>query len=392
MEQAPSSLSLTDLIAHAKAKGYPLRRDQVVRWHKAGLVPRPRRQWLGQGKGSRSLGYPPEALQHVLAVLLLLRRRPNLKWAGWVMWLAGFPVTAAVRVELQRVAARAETEIDTARQELEMDQPPRSSRKLFRTLSMRTGLRKFGLRLERFRGKDAGEFDTALHLILGVLSGIGVEQDEIVPDQIRAMERMLAGMGPHASELTAFLQAQRGSAQAQPRTPEQHQARRRQRAGVERWRQQLKTALSDLSHGLGTSVIRSGRPLPEDLDLERRREECIALWTVLNAQGASFRIPLGPPASLFLLWYVFRHHTTIGTEAQLFRSESWKTLEPLMVALFRLDLETSGLPLPLRTDRRATLLPLTLEEHPDAHLVCRPIEVGKRRRSRRQRVRPSPRR
>lgn len=395
MRQPANHLSLKDLVAQASAMGPRVRPDQVVRWHKAGLVPRPVQRRLGRGLGSVTLGYPPEALHHVVAVARLVRRKRDLKWVGWVMWLAGYPVTPAIRVQLQETANWFEAHVWDAMKELEIDDPVRSPRALFQQLSIRPGLRRFGLRPGQFRGKASGAFDTALYLLLRMLSGVALKPEEIDSHQVQALARGAAGMAKAAPTLRVVLKElakEPGSRAADTPTPEQVRRQRERQATMDQWRNELRAKVSELSESVGASLIRSGLPFMEDVDFERWREECIALWTVLNAKGSPLAIPIGPPLPIFLTWYVFRQETKLGSWMPLFHSQGWHELEPIMVAVFRTMIEAWGIPLPERRDRRATLLPLSLEEHPDAHLICRPIETGTRRRPRRQRVRASSRR
>ncbi len=395
MPQADSHLSLKELLAHAKTAGHLVRRDQVIRWHKAGLVPRPARQWLGQGQGSRSLGYPAEALNHVIAISRLLRVRSDLNWVGWVLWLAGYPVTPAIRIQLQRVADHYAAELRQALTNLETDEPDLSGRDVFRRLGARDALRSLGLMPGRFRGRKAGEFETALYLILRVLAGFSVGERELDEAQVLALEQTLLG-ARHVSEVDKTVIRDHHAAETprrQPtRSPGQRKLEEARRAKAAMWRDTLRRQVSALSEEVGASLITSGLPFVEDAELERWREECIAVWLLVNADTPGFAPPMGPPREIFLLWYVFRGTTTVGSRTFAFLdTDARYALECRAVERYRLLLEHWGLPLPLRGDRRATLLPMTLKEHPDAHLICHPIETGKRR-PRGQRVRATPRR
>ena len=78
---------------------------QLLRWHQAGLLPQPRREGLGRGKGTVSY-YNKQALYQSWALADLLRRRRNLTEAGWGVWMWGFPVTDWARDLLVRELTR----------------------------------------------------------------------------------------------------------------------------------------------------------------------------------------------------------------------------------------------------------------------------------------------
>ena len=80
---------------------------KLLRWVQAGLLPRPRREGLGQGQGGVSY-YPRIAVRQAKALAELLRRQRSLDEAGWRLWLVGYPVTPFARALLLKDLAAEE--------------------------------------------------------------------------------------------------------------------------------------------------------------------------------------------------------------------------------------------------------------------------------------------
>jgi hypothetical protein len=78
---------------------YQVTNAQLLRWVQAGLLPRPRREGLGRGRGGRSY-YPGITVKQAGALAELLKRDRNLAEAGWRLWLIGYPVTLFARALL----------------------------------------------------------------------------------------------------------------------------------------------------------------------------------------------------------------------------------------------------------------------------------------------------
>ena len=70
-------------------------RDQLVRWHRSGLIPRPSVRHLGRGRGSESV-YPPGTSLQVAALVEIKSRFRRLDDVGWLLWWGGFEVDEAV--------------------------------------------------------------------------------------------------------------------------------------------------------------------------------------------------------------------------------------------------------------------------------------------------------
>lgn len=85
------SESADAIIAQAKVRGLTLTRRSLAEWHRAGLLPRPKKQGLGQGKGSASL-YPIRTAEQAIACQIELTQIRNFEVAGWQLWLRGFCV------------------------------------------------------------------------------------------------------------------------------------------------------------------------------------------------------------------------------------------------------------------------------------------------------------
>jgi hypothetical protein len=90
-------LSRDELISLCASAGYAVTPRQLERWRKADLLPRPRREHLGKGKGTRSR-YPEGTAPQLLALCELHfsggpgRRLDELRVA---LWLKGFSIPLA---------------------------------------------------------------------------------------------------------------------------------------------------------------------------------------------------------------------------------------------------------------------------------------------------------
>jgi len=91
-----------------RREGLPTSADQLTRWHKAGLIPRPRVRYLGRGSGTESF-YPAIAQAQALVVAWTLRIKRSFEFARWALWYYGFPgFTEQVREDLVRLLSRHE--------------------------------------------------------------------------------------------------------------------------------------------------------------------------------------------------------------------------------------------------------------------------------------------
>jgi hypothetical protein len=109
-----------EIEAEELARALGSTRDQVRRWHKAGLLPEPTRNWPGDG-GSRTY-YPASALPQGLALVGHLNRKRSLKQSGWRLWVDGFRIHERYWLEPLRDCSRAcDVEIRSLRSLLDGD-------------------------------------------------------------------------------------------------------------------------------------------------------------------------------------------------------------------------------------------------------------------------------
>jgi DNA-binding transcriptional MerR regulator len=95
-----SSRALRARLARA---GIDVSEHQIERWHKAGLLPPPRRRSLGRKLGSTS-SYPPGTVAQVRALLRLLDRHRNLDKVAALLKLNGYTVSArACRLSIEHL-------------------------------------------------------------------------------------------------------------------------------------------------------------------------------------------------------------------------------------------------------------------------------------------------
>ena len=96
----------TEVLLLAQQKGYALSAHQLVRWHRAGLLPRPQQYPLKSTRGTCSL-YPPGTGEQVLLLCSLRERERRLAHLAWQLWLAGYRVEdRLIRTQLQQAVMR----------------------------------------------------------------------------------------------------------------------------------------------------------------------------------------------------------------------------------------------------------------------------------------------
>jgi hypothetical protein len=96
----------TEVLALARQHGYPISAHQLVRWHRAGLLPRPQQHPLTGTRGTCSL-YPPGTGEQFLLLCSLRQRERRLAHLAWHLWLAGYRVEDnIIRMQLQQAAIR----------------------------------------------------------------------------------------------------------------------------------------------------------------------------------------------------------------------------------------------------------------------------------------------
>lgn len=96
----------TELLALARQQGYPISAHQLVRWHRAGVLPRPQQRPLKEARGTCSL-YPPGTGEQLLLLCSLRARERRLSHLAWQLWLAGYRVEyRIIRTQLQQATVR----------------------------------------------------------------------------------------------------------------------------------------------------------------------------------------------------------------------------------------------------------------------------------------------
>jgi hypothetical protein len=90
LPSAPEWVERDDVLRFLRRRGLPTTSDQLTRWHKAGLIPRPTRESLGRGRGTRSV-YPAIAVWQSHAAAFALRITRSFAEARWMVWYYGFP-------------------------------------------------------------------------------------------------------------------------------------------------------------------------------------------------------------------------------------------------------------------------------------------------------------
>ncbi len=83
-------------------------KPQLVRWHRAGLLPRPLQRGLGRGRGTESI-YPIGTTGLVLDLCAIRKHERRLSVVAWHLWWSGHDaLTKGIRRSLQQLAAEWE--------------------------------------------------------------------------------------------------------------------------------------------------------------------------------------------------------------------------------------------------------------------------------------------
>jgi hypothetical protein len=104
VDRAAFTETAVELLERAKAAGHDVSPTQLARWHRAGLLPRPKQCSLGKGQGTQTL-YPLGTGRQLLALCTLHAKERRLASIGWHLWWAGFPVADEYHKRALRDAA-----------------------------------------------------------------------------------------------------------------------------------------------------------------------------------------------------------------------------------------------------------------------------------------------
>ncbi len=102
-----------ELIELAMANGHEASPEQLARWHRHGLLPKPMQVPLGRGRGTRSV-YPTGTGEQLLALcrIHLDGREKRLDYVAWRLWWDGYEVSMVpVRRLLGRVAEQVDRDV-----------------------------------------------------------------------------------------------------------------------------------------------------------------------------------------------------------------------------------------------------------------------------------------
>lgn len=98
------------LLSVVKSRGYTVSPDQLIRWHRAGLLPRPKQRHLGR-HGSKTI-YPQGSAEQVIEICRIHEKERRLAYVAWELWWNGFEVNLGI---IRDFAQRAVKEWDYSR-------------------------------------------------------------------------------------------------------------------------------------------------------------------------------------------------------------------------------------------------------------------------------------
>lgn len=170
MEQVQERMgeqSADDLI-NSLASEYTITRSELARWHRAGLLPRPRRCSLGRGRGMESL-YPLGTGEQLRALCRIHQTERRLVQVAWRLWWEGYAVPLEVITPMLEQAcqawqqgleelARLQVNPEEFATQLERGAIQRTSRKVLTRVRKRIGRQRFPHFIEVLARIGSGTF------------------------------------------------------------------------------------------------------------------------------------------------------------------------------------------------------------------------------------------
>jgi hypothetical protein len=203
--------SLAYLLCQA---GHDISRDQLARWHRAGLLPKPATKPLGRGRGTASL-YPAIAYPQALALAELLKRDRHFPSVGWGLWWRGYGVgDAHWRTRLATSAATLDKMLPRLKAILAPpdDATDRQTDKAAELLRQGLDLAYVASnappifkRMRKALGKERfDQFVAAmLEMAVGAFDGLSAKPDLYDPDRVQAAKVLDIGLGFKNARLNA---------------------------------------------------------------------------------------------------------------------------------------------------------------------------------------------
>jgi hypothetical protein len=102
-----------DLLDLVEDRGYAVTEPQLARWHRAGLISRPKQRSLGRGHGTQTI-YPLGTEEHLIRLCEIhlgegVKRLPHV---GWQLWWEGYAVSFdLVRAFLRHIATTVDEQL-----------------------------------------------------------------------------------------------------------------------------------------------------------------------------------------------------------------------------------------------------------------------------------------
>ena len=79
------------IVEEVRRQGVTLSRRKLADWHRAGLIPKPQRDFLGGPDGSESV-YPRGTMRQAIECAVLMKRLGSVEHVGWELWMRGSDV------------------------------------------------------------------------------------------------------------------------------------------------------------------------------------------------------------------------------------------------------------------------------------------------------------